>query len=246
MGKKFAYPNMTSSELQAVEELTNNKSITITQADKGGAVVVWDTELYIQEAERQLSDQAIYKRLDRDPVGEIKNRIKQLVGEAKQGGCIDEELAIFLLVGHPKTPLLYLLPKIHKSVVNPPGRPIVSGRDSVLNNISIFLDKILRRYAIETKSYICDKSDFLLKISELIVPDSAILASFDIVSLYTSINHHRGLEALRLALDKPDISPMGKDFILQLLNINLTCNYFAFGGSYYIQAQGTTRIPKLH
>lgn len=56
--------------------------------------------------------------------------------EAKLGGCIDSELAEFLLVQHPKTPLLYLLPKIHKSLQNPPGRPIVSGRGSVLNNLA--------------------------------------------------------------------------------------------------------------
>ena len=42
-------------------------SCLITNADKGGAVVVMDTDSYIKEAHRQLSDKASYKQLTQDP-----------------------------------------------------------------------------------------------------------------------------------------------------------------------------------
>ena len=39
-----------------MEELTKRKDIIITNADKGGAVVIMDVEKYINEANHQLSD----------------------------------------------------------------------------------------------------------------------------------------------------------------------------------------------
>ena len=36
-------------------------------ADKGSAVVVWDTEDYIKEAEKQLGDKDIYEEVCNDP-----------------------------------------------------------------------------------------------------------------------------------------------------------------------------------
>lgn len=48
---------MNKAELTALEELSKNPNINCKQ-DKGGAVVVWDTKKYLEEANRQL---------DRDP-----------------------------------------------------------------------------------------------------------------------------------------------------------------------------------
>ena len=39
-----------------MEDLVKRKDITITNADKGGAVVILDVEKYINEANPQLSD----------------------------------------------------------------------------------------------------------------------------------------------------------------------------------------------
>ena len=39
-----------------MEELTKRKDIIITNADKGGAVVIMEVEKYINEGNRQLSD----------------------------------------------------------------------------------------------------------------------------------------------------------------------------------------------
>ena len=38
----------------------------IEAADKGGAIVVWQTDLYRQEAFRQLSDTSFYAKVDKD------------------------------------------------------------------------------------------------------------------------------------------------------------------------------------
>lgn len=55
----------------------------------------------------------------------------------------------------------------------------------MFNNIAIFLHRVLRQHATSAKSYIQDTSDFLRKIQDMSIPEDAILAFFDMVSLYT-------------------------------------------------------------
>ena len=60
--------NLTYKEHAAMEELAKGKHLIITNADKGGAVVIMGTDSYIKEANRQLSDKASYKQLTQDPI----------------------------------------------------------------------------------------------------------------------------------------------------------------------------------
>ena len=55
--------NLTSKERQALYD----KNIVIKGAGKGSAVVVWDREDYIKEAEKQLGDSDIYEEVPDDP-----------------------------------------------------------------------------------------------------------------------------------------------------------------------------------
>ena len=67
---KFQHDNLTTDEHRALKELrmmVNRREIRISTADKGGAVVIQDTEAYIAEAKRQLSKNLHYKKLTTDP-----------------------------------------------------------------------------------------------------------------------------------------------------------------------------------
>ena len=55
------YSNLTKEERKALYSLTDDTSIVIKEADKGSAVVVWDLEDYLAEAENQLDDKNVYK-----------------------------------------------------------------------------------------------------------------------------------------------------------------------------------------
>ena len=50
-----------------MEEKAKRKDLIITNADKGWAVIIMDTNNYIKEANRQLYDKASYKRLTQKP-----------------------------------------------------------------------------------------------------------------------------------------------------------------------------------
>ena len=54
--KEKPYNNLTKSERTSMKELSERVDITITKADKGGAVVIVDVKDYIKQAERQLNN----------------------------------------------------------------------------------------------------------------------------------------------------------------------------------------------
>lgn len=82
-----------------------------------------DRSKYLQEVFRQLNDEDEHHRFLR--------WLKILVDHTSASDVIDRGLHTFLLPHDPMTPMMYCLPKIHKDFYNPPGRPIVSGRNSI-------------------------------------------------------------------------------------------------------------------
>ena len=58
--------NLSTEEWAALKSLSKRKDVVIKAADKGGAAVVWRTDLYRQEAFRQLSNTSFYAKVDRD------------------------------------------------------------------------------------------------------------------------------------------------------------------------------------
>ena len=64
---KTKYSNLTMKERKAMQELQSRKGIVITDADKGGAIVILDVEDYVKEAERQLNNKENYRKINYDP-----------------------------------------------------------------------------------------------------------------------------------------------------------------------------------
>ena len=73
--------NLTYKEDTAIEELAKRKYLIIINADKGGAVVIMDTDSYIKEAFRQLFDKANYKQLTQDPTLQHNRMVNQTLNQ---------------------------------------------------------------------------------------------------------------------------------------------------------------------
>ena len=73
--------------------LANDRSIVIKKADKGSCVVVWDRDDYIAEAEKQLSDENIYKDINfkNKILQELANNSNKLFRNLKKKRSITEE-----------------------------------------------------------------------------------------------------------------------------------------------------------
>ena len=81
------------------------------------------------------------------------------------------------------------------------GRPIVGGPNSPTQGISGLSEKILTPIVSCLKTYIKGDWDFIRKLTSH-VDYLCVSASCDVVSLYTSICHDLGLEALSYWIDK--------------------------------------------
>ena len=86
-------------------------------------MVVQDTADYVSEATRQLRNELHYTKLKTDPTVRIAKTSNQLVNRLHDDGHIDDVTCRWALVKPNKVRChqFYLLPKIHKTLTNPPG-----------------------------------------------------------------------------------------------------------------------------
>ena len=147
---------------------------------------------YVEEAKRQLDNEIYYKKIESDLTSEHEQLINQCIDTYKNNGELEEKIAKLLKPVKSRTPIFYMLPKIHK--VNNPGRPVVSSVNSHTEKLSAYVDEFLRPLAEKLQSYIRDTSDFITELRVLgQLPARCYLATLDVSSLYTNIDIDEGL-----------------------------------------------------
>ena len=217
-------------------------NIVIKPTDKGEGICIQDKDKYEAEIYSQLSNTRVYNKLKSDPTVAFQREIFVLLEEAKNKGWITKAEHDFLCCQHPVRPVIYTLPKIHKSLIDPPGRPIVAQTNSLLAPLSEFVDSFIKPYVQSLPAYIRDSTDFINNISCITdLPEDVFLVTFDVSSLYTNIPHDGGVEALGYYLNNRDttVNPPNQ-FIIDLTNLVMKKNYFKFNGDFYLQVSGTS------
>jgi hypothetical protein len=248
------YLNLTSKELSehiprpkqrhnlpprlraALRRLKDDQNIIIKPADKGGATVILNKDDYVSEANRQLTRPDHYRKLPKDFTPKINKHIIKTIKDEINKGNIQSDLLEDLINRQPRTPIFYLLPKIHKQ--NNPGRPIISNTNSPTEPISKYLDSLLRPAVMKTKSFIKDTGHLLELLENMDLPMDSILCTIDVSALYTNIPHDEGIEACLRALRRTRNIPP-KETLKKLMEIVLTSNCFEFNEQFYEQVQGT-------
>ena len=124
----------------ALRSLRNRNEVVIKQPDKGGVVVVWRTDIYKEEAFRQLSDPTFYLVVYKDLTTHHQKLLKDTINSVISDGSLPQT-ASNLIRATPRTSHIYFLPMIHK--VNNPGRPIVSPCNCPTELISSYLDSVM-------------------------------------------------------------------------------------------------------
>ena len=190
--QRFQRNNLSKREREALDRLSNNKEIVIKPADKGGATVILNAIDYVEEAKRQLDNEIYYKKVESDLTSEHEQLINQCLDTYKNNRELEQEIAKLLKPVKSRTPIFYMLPKIHK--VNNPGRPVVSSVTSHTEKLSAYVDEFLRPLARKLQSYIRDTSDFITQLRVLgQLPARCYLATLDVSSLYTNVDIDEGL-----------------------------------------------------
>ena len=242
--------NLNPKERKALNELRSmvkDRQIRISCADKGGAIVVQNTSGYIEEGKRQLQDATYYTPLTADPTSHIASESNDLIDRLHADNLIDDNTWKWAQVDTKtvRCHQLYFLPKIHKSLTNPPGRPIVSGVNGPTENVSKLVDHWLQSYVKSLPSHIQDSTHMLRNLrnwNEAYGPfrEGTRLVTIDVVGLYSNIPHEDIRTALQHFLDnypRNDVPPTNR--ILELAEHVLKNNVFRFDEKVYQQVFGT-------
>ncbi len=183
--------NLTPEERRALNHLSKNKKITIKSADKGTAIVIEDSQTYMEEGLEHLADQTIYEEIDRDPTQGLKKSINRLAQDMLSKGFIDKDTKECLTLDNVRTQNIYFLKKLHKT---PHAlRPIVSGCGGPTENLSHFMDHFLKPLVVKKNSYLKDSMQLIRTLEETVLPEDIILMTIDVKALYTNIPHAEGI-----------------------------------------------------
>ena len=109
------------------------------------------------------------------------------------------------------------------------------------------MDILIKPFTLHIQSYLRDIIDLLNYLPKT-VPESAILVSFDVTSLYTNINHELGVKAMEYWINKqPESlnSRFSKEFIFDSILLILTNNTFTFDDRIFLRKKGTAMGTKM-
>lgn len=256
--------NITIKERQGIKSLSQDNSIIIKEADKGGATVIMNSSHYQAMAEHILNDESYYKKLDIDP--QKTDRITYNKVLMKHKSCFTEKELKYLKDHESKPSQFYGLPKVHKSKIIKRAcettnnsvieleevddlvlRPIIAGPICLTSRLSNFIDILLKPFVKYITSYLKDTTDFLRQLPKT-TEENTILVSFDVESLYSNISHDLGLEAIQYWLETYQNelpSRFTKAFIIDGIEFIIRNNTFQFNNNFYLQIKGTAMGTKV-
>ena len=259
--KKHMNPSLTNipqdeyKALMNLRKLQNDRVITIKPADKGSGICILNFKDYVESCENHLNStqpqtQSIplpyYSLSNESEVKKSKKDILQILEEGKQLGWINNSEFKAMDPTNKGLGKFYQIFKVHKHFPEgslPPSRPIINGIDSITENISKFVDHHTRTLVQSLPTYLEDTRDFLQMLEEVNefggLPNDAILVTIDVTALYTNIKKEDAISAMKQVLDERQDQTIPSHFILELLRLIFSCNYFEFGSKIYKQNIGT-------
>lgn len=125
-----------------------------------------------------LKNKEWYQTIPKSFIDKSNQKLYALIDGACYNGIIDKETWNCLRITYPVTPTFYSLPKVHKDLKNPPGRPIISGRGAITEPLSQFIDKYLRPLVATLPSYTRDTIHLLQIIDEMHIPSDTLLVAW--------------------------------------------------------------------
>ncbi|CAJ0917029.1 unnamed protein product [Ranitomeya imitator] len=240
MAKSQRYrDNLTKEARLALDQLKNLEDVVYKPADKGGNLVVWPVDMYVRQANKLLKNETCYKRLVANPTTLFQQQLVVILERAYDDGLITKTFLDRVRDYQPKLATFYLIPKVHKNALDPPGRPIVAGIGGLCEIVADVVDYFLKPIVSTLPSFIRDTTQALQRIDQLQLEENQMLVTADIESLYTSIRHDDGLAATAWFLQTSNIESRLADLILTLLEFVLRHNVFIFDNNIYLQLQGT-------
>lgn len=219
--------------LKIIKEIGKKKEVVICPADKAAGFVILNKKDYEEEMQNLLKVDNTYKKLKENPKLRYKKKLKAYIKKGKDKGILSKKEADYLLSESTKTSVIYYVLKIHRRVDKPPGRPIISGINSLFSWLGEYLDQFLKPLVLKWKSYLRDSTQLIMELQNIKGAENCLLATTDVSSLYTSIVQKDGLEGVEKALcENTKLRQEQIGFILGGLQLAMESNYFWYRRNY--------------
>jgi len=235
--KKSHRPHIISACLT----LKNNQDIIITDSDKNLGPVLLNTIDYDILVNKHLSNAAVYKPISITDVNFIYlhclDTIRQKLSQLSYAFTIKYKKQIQWVLHHSskpvKVPKFRIIPKLHKT--GPlSSRPISGMIQWITTPISTFISAYIQSFIKTISTQILRDSKMLIqRIENKPVSPSAILVSFDVVSLYTNMRHTEVIHYLRKSFQSDD-----ELLLLDLIELTLKSSVIQYKDKFYLQQEG--------
>ncbi|UYV60784.1 hypothetical protein LAZ67_1002292 [Cordylochernes scorpioides] len=229
-----------NKEISILNNLSKNKNITISRADKGGSVVILNTEDYINRMKTHLNNTEFFVKIEPQEASKSITAFKKSIHQLLKNQIIDQSLKKQILENpeNPGThPYIYGLPKIHKK--NTPLRPIVAYNQSPAYSLSKHLANRLSEITKNLPHIVKNPEEILQKMKNFKLKTNHRIVSYDVKDLYTSLPHDLIMDSLQTILIKHKEAYPDHLAILKLTEICLKSTTVKFTEEYYNQIKGT-------
>lgn len=253
-------PELHRDITTAAVALGSRSDIHILKADKGRNVVIWPTEEYNREANRNFSDPKVYTELSQreyhQRVTNLALTVQYKADVLLRSGFITQREFDYLTNGDPSGSIIYFLPKTHKphnaTSKTFAGRPIVATYTSSTHGIDQYLTQLTAPILELIPGSLKDTTALLKKLPTEKLPPNTEIYTADVDSLYPSIPWADGLDAatslyarfltrLRsLAHEKKRLEPPPIHTFRELLEMVVTNAFITFKNTrFFHQCSGT-------
>lgn len=244
---KSVYSTSDSILHKTLESLSSNKNIVIKPADKNLGLVVLNTNDYYIMCMKHLNDIHSYEIVQHYMPNAVFAKLRVILtkfNKLKKNKDEYTPLAASLLQLQDHSTLriapFYCIPKIHKTLIDPPGRPIISSVSTATYHASVYLDKELQPFMKKLKTVCTSSQHLIMSMYNRSSPKGSVLLCADITSLYPNIPIGLGIGTVRKVLKSLNaFTPTHLDFLMNLLHWILTENYCTFDNVIYHQLKGT-------
>lgn len=185
--------NLTAGQRELLKVLQFRPDLQVVLTDKNLGPAVLTRTQYIDLCLDHLLDSATYERCMSPSTALtklLKTRVRQYYTTIAKSYATSSEWSTtkIIMAGLDDKILnrFYGMPKIHKPTLC--VRPIVSNSSSIMQGLSKWLHYMLQPYLKTTSTYLRDSDQLLEDLRDVQLPEDTLLITFDVVSMYTSIN----------------------------------------------------------
>ena len=202
--------NLSMSEHKILHQLRTSEDILIRLQDKGSRFVILDRSDYVDKVEPNLTDGS-FDLLPCYPSSSYYQIVKDCGAKWVDKGEVTQRLLDCILNVRDKPGKNYSLIKTHKP--NNPIRLITSGNGTVVEHLFWFTEYFVHPCIKKEPQILLDTTALLKRVEDIdrrfsLFPAGTLLVSWDVVSMYPSIDNEVRLSSCKAALNRREkLSP---------------------------------------